>query len=341
MKDKVKILFCSSPNFSGNAKALYDYMNNNYKGKFELLWVIDKKEDYELLKNKVNCIMYPSSKFNKIFKNFNIIFTTHGQLMNEKKKNQIYINLWHGIGPKKAGYLLDENKMAPQDKEYLLKMRRTTDYMICPTVFWQYVFSSLFKYSSSRVLPIAYPKLDDIVYSDGNENLKKLLNENVSKYKKIILYAPTFKKGLGRKDESANAYNLFDLEKYDESVLLNYLKKENYLLLIKYHPSEETKFKKIINSNVKYITESMLRQNNLNINNILSGTNILITDYSSLGVEYTILDKPLIYLNNNINEYKKNRGIIFDSSDFWMENKASNITELISLLSKCNIKIIN
>jgi CDP-glycerol glycerophosphotransferase (TagB/SpsB family) len=73
------------------------------------------------------------------------MFTTHGQLMHEKNDNQIYVNLWHGIGPKKAGFLLAEEKMAPQDKEFYFQMKNRTDYIIVPTMFWQLIFSSLFK----------------------------------------------------------------------------------------------------------------------------------------------------------------------------------------------------
>lgn len=339
--NKVKILFYSSPNYSGHAKALYNYINNNYKNKFNLYWVIDKDDDYLRLKNELNCLKYNSSTFNKEFKKMNVIFTTHGQLINETSDKQIYVNLWHGIGPKKTGYLLEEKNLAPQDKDFLFNLRRTTDYIICPSYFWQMVYSEKFKTSANRILPIGYPKLDEIVYSNGTENLNKILNIDVKKYNKIIFYTPTFKKGLGRKDENANKSNIFDLKEYNEYILLNYLINNNYLLLIKYHPSEETKFKRVEHNNVKYITESMLKKYNFNVNNILNGTDILITDYSSLGVEYTILDKPVIYLDNNIDEYKKNRGIVFDSGKFWMEKKASDIEELIKVISACKKKEIS
>lgn len=340
-KNKTTILFYSSPNYSGHAKALYDYINKNYKNKFDLYWAIDNDEDYNYLKNEINCIMYPSAKFDKVFKNINIIFTTHGQLMAEKRDNQIYVNLWHGISPKKIGYILDDKNFAPQDKEFYFKFRRTVDYTIVPSYFWQMIFSERFNTHANRIIPISYPKLDDIIYSNGKDNLNKILDLNIEKFKKIILYTPTFKKGLGRKDENPNTVNIFDLGKYNENELLDYLEKNNYLLLIKYHPSEEVKYKYVNHNNVKYITEDMLKVYSININNILNGTDILITDYSSLGIEYTILDKPVIYLDNNIEEYKKNRGILFDSGKFWMEKKASNIDELINVISKCKNKEIS
>ena len=339
--EKINVLFESSPDYSNNAKALFEYMNDHYKDKINLYWVFNDNEIYLKYKDKLNCVLYNSKDFKKLFPKINIIFTTHGQLIEEKLSNQIYVNLWHGIGPKKAGNTLDDLKLAPQDKKFFLDMRRKTDYMICPTYFWQYIFTTVFKYNASRVLPIAYPKLDEIIYSNGKNNLKNILNIDLKEYNKIILYTPTFKKGLGRKDENANTKNLFDFEEYDEKQVLDYLEKNNYLLLIKYHPSEETKFQKINHSNVKYITEKMLKKYDLNINNILNASDILITDYSSLGVEYTILDKPVIYLDNNIEQYKKGRGIMFETGDFWMENKASNVNELLVTISNCKKKEIS
>ena len=40
MPNKINILFSSFPDFSGNPKALYEYIAKNYSEKFELIWVI-------------------------------------------------------------------------------------------------------------------------------------------------------------------------------------------------------------------------------------------------------------------------------------------------------------
>ena len=55
----------------------------------------------------------------------------------------------------------------------------------------------------------------------------------------------------------------------------------------------------------------------------------MITDYSSLGIEFVFLNKPVVYLTNDIEEYKKNRGFTFGNIDFWMPGyQVKNINQL-------------
>ena len=46
-------------------------------------------------------------------------------------------------------------------------------------------------------------------------------------------------------------------------------------------------------------------------------TDTLITDYSSVYFDYLLLDKPLIFLDGDIEEYSKNRGFLLEPVDFW------------------------
>ena len=65
----------------------------------------------------------------------------------------------------------------------------------------------------------------------------------------------------------------------------------------------------------------MLSNLGLNVNNILNAGDILITDYSSVGAEFSFLDKPVIYIATDLEEYVTNRGIILKDYDFWTEKE--------------------
>ena len=144
---------------------------------------------------------------------------------------------------------------------------------------------------------------------------------------------PTFRNGLGRNDAKLNINNIFNFQEYDEQKLFDFLSKNNYLLCLKHHPAEEKSFNYKLSDNIKIIKENELQKYSLSVNDVLNAADLLITDYSSLGVEFSILNKPSIYLVNDLDEYSRNRGIIFDNMNFWAQgNLAKNIDELFKII---------
>lgn len=320
---KLNITFCSFPDFAGNAKALYEYMFKKYKNNMNYTWIVYNKETVQLLKEKnINAILIGTDEFNEYIPKTDVFFTTHANLTGEKKKTKsgLYIELWHGIGPKPVGYLM--NNISSNDEKWYDSIREEIDYMIVPSKFWIPLMASMFNINPMRILPLGFPLLDYIKYSDGKKNLSLILNKNIYKYKKIIYYMPTFKMGCGRcNDGLLNQKNILNLLPYEEEKLIKYLKENNYLLCIKRHPSDEFNYVKIENENILNIDNDMLNKHNLDVNNILNAADILITDYSSVGTEFSFLDKPVIYISTDLEEYKNNRGIIFGDYDFWTEKE--------------------
>lgn len=327
---KVKVMFASFPDFSSNAKPLYMYMKNKYGNKFEISWAVNDISVKENLKSKgIRAYHIGTDEYFSYAKDVDIFFTTHCNILGEKNEKSIYAELWHGIGPKSLGYLTDN--MNENDRNWYEFISRNVDYIITPSDFWRVIFSTEFNIEYSRTLNFAYPKLDFFAYSNGKENLEKVTNLNLDKYKKIIFYMPTFRKGCNREQESSlNQNNIFNLEQYPEEKLIDFLKKNNYLLCIKKHPSEELNTVDLQNENIKVIHEEDLTNNNITINEILNASDLMITDYSSLGTEYLFFNKPIIYINTDAEEYSKNRGIIFGNSEFWMVgDKVHQIDEML------------
>lgn len=294
---KVKVMFASFPDFSSNAKPLYLYMKNKYGDNLELSWAVNDISVKENLKSK-GIITYHigTEEYFSYAKDVDIFFTTHCNILGEKNEKSIYAELWHGIGPKNLGYLTDN--MNENDKNWYEFISRNVDYVITPSDFWRVIFSTEFNIEYSRTLNFAYPKLDFFAYSNGKENLEKVTNLNLDKYKKIIFYMPTFRKGCDREQESSlNQNNIFNLEQYPEEKLVDFLKKNNYLLCIKKHPSEELNMVDLQNENIKVIYEEDLTNNSITINEILNASDLMITDYSSLRTEYLFFNKPIIYIN--------------------------------------------
>lgn len=327
--NKLNITFCSTPDFTGNAKSLYNYMKNKYNDKMNLVWIVQTKEkEEELSKKSINAITIGTEEFKKYIKTTDLFFTTHCNLTGDITKKSIYVELWHGISSKKIGFMM--NNISKKDFEWYKTLSKKIDYMIVPSEFWKIIFAARFNLDLNQILTIGYPKLDSIKDKNAKKNLEKVLNCKLDKYNKIIFYTPTFRKGCGRKDSNFGG-NIINLKKYKEKELEEYLKSKNYLLCIKKHPSEESDFlNNLENSeNIKLIEEKRLDKLNFDIYNILDASDVLITDYSSLGIEYLFLNKNVIYIDTDKDDYMNNRGICYENFNFWSSNTAiDNISDL-------------
>lgn len=334
---KLNITFCSFPDYSGNAKALYEYMKNRYKNNMNYTWIVYNESTVKLLEEKgVKSILIGTEEFKKYIKKTNVFFTTQGNLDGDKKraKNSIYIELWHGVGPKPTGFA--QKNPSKEDVEGYYSISEVVDYFIVPSDFWKVIYGATFKVESTRIKNLGMPILDYFINSKGLENLEKILKMRVDSYEKIIMYMPTFKQGFNHSDVINISNNIFNFKtEYDENKLNEFLKKNNYLLCVKKHPGEQSNFKFFETDNIKIINEQDLILNQISVNEIINAFDLLITDYSSIGTEFIFLDKPVLFSCGDFDEYFKNRGILFGNFDFWAPGPIiNNISSLLKETKK-------
>lgn len=332
---KLNITLCSFPDYSGNAKALYEYMVKRNYLNHRYVWIVYNQKTKEILDEKnIECILIGTDEFRKYIKTTDVFFTTQGNLDGNKTDKSLYIELWHGVGPKAIGYLC--KNPSHEDIKGYNNIRKIVDYLIVPSDFWKVVATAKFHIEASRIKSLGMPVFDYFINSNGKENLEKLLDIDIKKYKKIIFYMPTYKKGFNHIDiDKINTKNIFNFEKYSENRLNKYLEVNDYLLCVKRHPGEETTFTVCETNNIKNITEEKLQLCNITVNEIINSCDLMITDYSSIGTEFVFLDKPVLYAINDIEEYKEKRGVVFSNFDFWSVGpKCTNLRELLDEIEK-------
>lgn len=313
---KYNILFASHPDYSGNSKALYEYMKANFP-EANLYWVIYDDSNYDLLKkNNVECYVYGSAEFTKLFETIDIVFFTHDELIDMKRPNQVFIFLLHGCAGKKFGYLLEKEQRAPQDEKFLELMKNNIDYVMSPSELWNILLHYGFDIAYEKIIQKGMPRIDYIHSTDGKANLKKC-GIDVYSYDKVFMYLPTFRNGLGRENDGYFSDNILNIDKYEEDKLEQFLEDNNYLFIVKYHPYETNK-KDITNfKNIVVLDDSIMTKNLITLTEIINGVDLIVTDYSSAFSEFLILDRPVCFLQNDIKMFKKNRGITFDNVKFW------------------------
>lgn len=233
-------------------------------------------------------------------------------------KNQILIQLWHGVGLKKM------SKLDNITYDYFISTSNWTN---------ETNFKNIF--SSKKYLNLGYPRNDiffrteddkDLIFCD--KNIYNLLKNKV--YKKIVLYMPTFREYLFNKEIDFKESEVFPLN-FDE--LNNILLKNEILFLVKFHPCVMEIFEKISKkqkfSNIKFLTTKG------DIYPIIKYVDILITDYSSIAYDFLLLDRPIIFFDYDREIYERNMGgFLFDYDEFTPGIKVKNQDELISAIKE-------
>ncbi|MBP9989336.1 MAG: CDP-glycerol glycerophosphotransferase family protein [Ruminococcus sp.] len=304
--DSKLIVFAYNQNYNAmpdNMTALYD--------KF-------KKEGYNciIFSSPVKMVsrMFAETKFQFLYSKAKCVFVTDyffPLYANQPRKETKVIQLWHACGAfKKWGYsTLDLAWGGTREEVLAYPMHNTyTDVAVsADTVIPCY--AEAFGCKQQIIKPLGTPRTD--IYFDKNfvTAQRKILLEKFPKIgdRKIILYAPTFRGN--RVSESFNEINL-DFKRLKEEF------GNEYALVLKLHPFTAEKFNLSQEETEQYGDFVFNASKAVKIETALCAADILISDYSSLIFEYSLLDKPMLFYSYDLEEYNRDRSFYFEYTNF-------------------------
>lgn len=312
---KKMILFNSFPDIGGNALALYSYIVNERPEivkNFELVWCINAKDVQnarKVLENaaKSHCCKIYSKKSLRglwIYCRSKYIITTHNYITGVKTCNdQKHFNLWHGMPFKTIGKMIENGGDADVIQ---------ADYTLATSEKFQEIMAAAFGLEKENVMVTGQP-CNDLLFKK-NEALKKL-NIDKRKYKKIVLWMPTYRKsiiGSAREDGDSNSFGVKSVVEEHFPEITKNLKQEKLLLLIKPHPMDQICNMQIPDSSyIKIIKNEDLDQAGVILYELLSESDVLLTDYSSVFIDYLNMERPVAFICDDIELYADNRGFFF------------------------------
>lgn len=325
------IVFESEGDFCDNCRTLYEYMiKNNYNETHKLIWKVKDPKKYNKEKNVVfitsNKGIISSIKFFYYISVSGYFFFTHPHwLVNikedrkvVKRKNQKIINLWHGIPIKNAS---------------TANLSNTFDYILCSSENTKEWFNKFCGADKAQDIVLGYPR-NDILF-EKNDSLRKLLKGQ--SYSKVILCMPTYKQAKCWTDsQKIIPYYIQGIYTKDELNSLNtYLQNLNIILIVKIHHLQDTKFLNEVNlSNIMYVKDKQLLNLDIQLYQFLGQADALLTDYSSVYLDYILLDRPIGFLLEDIEDYLKGRGFLFDNyMDFMPGEKIYTYEDLITFIN--------
>lgn len=214
-------------------------------------------------------------------------------------RDRVIVNLWHGIPLKKIA-LMDPNlgKMA---RVYFRKIftENYTWILTCSKALIP-IMAESFAIEQEKIKVWGQPRNDMLFKENVAKEILKKIYPDLPEYRGIILYAPTFR------DYAST--ELFPFEDYDKDKLETFLEKEKLLICLRTHISEKGTAEKYLSGRVVYLENEQMED----IMEILNIFDLLITDYSSIYIDYLILNRPMIFLPYDKEKYLQGRGMNFE-----------------------------
>ena len=271
-KNRVSVIIDSRESFKGNL----DYIKKEFekRGDFEFHFFYKDKLSFKSFK------MLAGSRY--IFLNDNFFPLA---FMNFNAKN-IIVQLWHAPGAsKKFGGSVDI-----KSRDILRKISEKTDYLIVTSKNIIGHYGEAFQMSKTKIKPLGLPRMD---YYFENHDLNKLKEDFCTRYdvspdKKIILYAPTFRD----EEKYNNVFDYLELNRFNEEL------GDEYVLALRLHPKIRNFYRDDISSEGKYVDVSSWESEQ----ELMLISDILITDYSSIMIEYSALNKPTVFFTYDLDE---------------------------------------
>lgn len=235
-------------------------------------------------------------------------------------KKRLIINLWHGVPLKKIA-LLDPN-LKKAARIYFKKIFSenytcilTTSHELIP------LMARSFAVSEDKIKVWGQPRNDGLFQKNDCREILGQLFPDLPEYTKTVLYAPTFR--------DYGQVQLFPFKDFDQEQLEAFLEKKNMLLFIRTHVAEQGSAAPYLGKRIRFLGNEQAED----VTGILNIFDCLITDYSSIYIDYLLTDKPMIFLPYDRQQYLDGRGMNFDYDDVTPGPKPETFNDFLDALS--------
>jgi Putative glycosyl/glycerophosphate transferases involved in teichoic acid biosynthesis TagF/TagB/EpsJ/RodC len=189
------------------------------------------------------------------------------------------IQIWHAAGALKTFGLEDKSivRRSKGARRRFQKVYGKFDKVVTGSEIMSDIFKRSFGLSDDRILRTGFPRTDIFFHRHDDATGRSRAGE-LPIGKKRILYAPTFRESAGHKFP-------LDLDLMKEAL------GSDYVLLLRLHPAEASRFA----IPEKYRSFIFDCTGDPEIIGLMQISDLLITDYSSIPIEYSLLGKPMIF----------------------------------------------
>lgn len=302
-------------NYTCSPKAIYEKILTMKEFKeFKFVWAFVDPSKHDVLNDKRLTIVKTNSK--DYYKYLSIAkYWIVNSIIDEgiiKKKNQVYVQCWHGTPLKKLRYDIEVNGAVLNTIEEIRKRNdrdaRKFDYFISPSKYCTEKFTSAFNLKAlgkeNIIIEKGYPRNDFLFNKTKKDvdSIKKKLGLPLDK--KVIFYLPTFR---DNQHTSGVGYT------YNLAIDFDSLKKKfskDYVILFSPHyfianSIDLSKYKGFVFNVARYDE----------INELYLVSDVIMTDYSSVFFDFANLKRPMLFYMYDFDDYQNNLRDFYISLD--------------------------
>lgn len=227
-----------------------------------------------------------------------------------------YVQLTHGVGPKTMGY-------AKRDADRPSLDRETSTYaaVVCSSELEATFWERAYHLPSSDIWPVGVPRNDRLVEPAD----PRLAEQHPVLRGRVVLYAPTFR-------DWALLEDYLPIPGMDPEALVALLEEHDATLLIRPHYYEagaaRATIDRVGSPRVQPADDTVFGDTN----ELLKHVDVLITDYSSIYMDFLLLDRPVVFNPVDLAEYEAQRGFFFRYEDHTPGAKTVTEAEFLAAL---------
>lgn len=290
------VLLESHHEFGGNSGALFRYMQNKPQySDYTYVWFVKDYVD-GTFKNtrRILVFSFKHSSYRQQYLIYHAkvaFFDDVPVKANGKGAKTIYLT--HGVGP------------VLKNVKGLIVIPSYVDKALCTSENIVEIVSDQYSFPKEKFFICGQPR-NDVLF---REKVDVSSVVDLNGYDKCIIWLPTFRKvrGSDRNDSFSSMPLGLPLIKneYEYKQLQRVLEQSNSVLLIKLHPlQDDSQVVAHSTQNIKIVSHDALVENRIDTNMLYPYFDAMISDYSTAPFDYMLLNRPIGYIIDDIDDYK-------------------------------------
>ena len=306
-----------------NMKYLSEYIRHSGK-KLNVVWNIRPEfMDGNGVPDDIKLVERGTIEYRRALHTARVIVTNDEMLeLRYKKKGQYIINTWHGTGPFKKVNASDYQK-SHRTLDYLDQLRgqqQRFDLYVSNSKDNTEMFRKSFLYCG-EIAEWGSPR-NDILFSYTEEMADSIRAKlGIPKENGVVLYAPTFR------ESTVESYSKYDIDPKSITDALKDKYNKEFSLLYRYHHHlyHAGKSDNLTDKGID-VTDY------LDIMELLVISDVVVTDYSSVMWDFSLLRRPVFLYQPDLDDYIKSDRDFYWPVEEWPYPRAGTMAKLCEII---------